>query len=134
MADSYVPNLAHRIVALLDAGDLHATRPLIHPVATGHEYAFRRLNFELSALAAPRPGIVMLGLSTLVWGNPYRSGHSWRCGDCPHTGVDYKDAQAAQRAARGHITKHHLGEGLELCEIRPYHSAHARMTALLHAA
>jgi hypothetical protein len=135
MADSYVPHLPHRIVAALDNGDLHAATDLARPVASGHEHAWRRLNFELAALAAPRPGIVMVGLSVLVWGNPYRGGgHSWRCGSCPRTGVDYTSGQAALRAARDHIAKHPAAGRPELCQITPYDSLHARMTALLPAA
>lgn len=131
MTDSYVPTLAHRIVALLDAGELSATRPLIRPVISGNQNAWRRLNLELATLAAPRPGIVMVGLSILTWGNPYRgTGHSWRCGDCHWSGVDYKTAQTALRAARDHISEHPAGDRPELCEIRPHHSAHARMAIL----
>ena len=125
--DSYPPNLAYRIITALDEGKTGSLKTAFAHINTvRNENALRRLNFELSVLAAPAPGLITVGLAVLVWGNPYRSdkGHAWRCGDCPWTGTGYTE-QGAVKAAEQHAAEHTEGRPAVI-RIRPGNSLRAR--------
>lgn len=127
MAHDYPPNLPHRIVAALDDGELDAALDLAAPI--GDCGTFDRLMGEIATLTAPRLGIITVGLTTLVFGDTYQHGRSfsWRCGECPRSGRDYRSFEAARDTAVAHCGDHDGTAHPAIEVLAPSESRHARM-------
>ncbi|MEV7012008.1 hypothetical protein [Streptosporangium sp. NPDC051022] len=94
------------IGSALAGGDLSAARRHFDRAAHGSPEAVGSLVLRLAATVEIPTGTVLCGAGIDVWGNPYRSGHAWRCGACPWTGSNYATACAARSAADKHAQEH----------------------------
>lgn len=115
--------LTATVAAITDAlfvyDDLRAAfgafdRYVNHPLRNA---AVSELVQALGKATAPPPGVIHVGIGILVFGNPYRDDHAWRCGTCqPCVGVNYDTFEEALSAAIAHAGEHTPNLKIEVIE------------------
>lgn len=116
-ASSTLPPWATAITAAIRAGNLGKARGLFRTAAG--DISIEDAVYAVAATVEPARDEITVGEAPLVFGNPLRDGHAWRCGTCLETfrrggrsavgGVNYKTLRGAISAARKHTDEDHAG-------------------------
>ena len=95
------------ITAALDARDLPAAQAAFDEAVNGDQDAVSPLVKQLAETVVVPAGMVVWGFCIDLYANPYRSGYAWRCGGCPHAGVNYRTEGCAKWSAGQHVAEYH---------------------------